>query len=80
MKARQCSVAIACLLALAGFAAPGNPAAAQTPAAAQRPIPVLAPPQPGFLFPQRETLTFSVDWRVFTAGTAIFHLEQVQRD
>ncbi|MDQ2926070.1 MAG: DUF3108 domain-containing protein [Acidobacteriota bacterium] len=42
----------------------------------QKPIPVLAAPQPGFQYPQRETLTFTVDWRVFTAGTAVFHLEQ----
>jgi hypothetical protein len=39
-------------------------------------IPTLEPPQPGYTFPPRETLTFSVDWRVFTAGTAVFHLEQ----
>ena len=32
-------------------------------------------PQPGYFFPVRETLTYSVDWRVFTAGTAAFHLE-----
>ena len=43
----------------------------------QKPIPGLPPPQPGFQYPQRQTLTFSVDWRVFTAGTAVFHLEQV---
>jgi hypothetical protein len=40
-------------------------------------IPTLEPPMQGFSFPARETLTFSVDWRVFTAGTAVFHLEQV---
>ncbi len=39
-------------------------------------IPNLEPPQPGYVFPAHETLTFSVDWRVFTAGTAVFHLEQ----
>ena len=39
-------------------------------------IPALEPPQPGYVFPPRATLTFSVDWRVFTAGTAVFHLEQ----
>ena len=44
--------------------------------APQKPIPVLAPPQSGFQYPQRETLTYSVDWRVFTGGTAAFHLEQ----
>ncbi len=43
---------------------------------ASRPIPVLQPPPPTFDYPQHETLTFTVDWRVFTAGTAVFHLEQ----
>ncbi|HEX4155950.1 MAG TPA: DUF3108 domain-containing protein [Acidobacteriaceae bacterium] len=46
------------------------------PAAAQRPIPVLQPPNGAFTYPEHETLTFSVDWRVFTAGTAVFHLDQ----
>jgi hypothetical protein len=41
-----------------------------------RPIPTLQPPVPGYVFPAHETLTFTVDWRVFTAGTAIFHLDQ----
>ncbi|MBB5342567.1 hypothetical protein HDF10_000517 [Edaphobacter lichenicola] len=39
-------------------------------------IPTLQPPQPGFTFPEKQTLTFTVDWRVFTAGTAVFQLEQ----
>jgi hypothetical protein len=39
-------------------------------------IPTLQPPVPGFVFPAHETLTFTVDWRVFTGGTAVFHLEQ----
>ncbi len=39
-------------------------------------IPTLQLPPPGYTFPDRQTLTFAVDWRVFTAGTAIFHLEQ----
>jgi hypothetical protein len=39
-------------------------------------IPTLQPPPPGYVFPQKQTLTFTVDWRVFTAGTAVFHLEQ----
>jgi hypothetical protein len=43
----------------------------------QKPIPVLQPPLAGFDYPQHETLTYSVDWRVFTAGTAVFHLDQV---
>ena len=47
------------------------------PAAPQAPIPVLQPPSPTYSFPAHETLTFTVDWRVFTAGTAVFHLDQV---
>lgn len=43
----------------------------------QIPIPTLQPPVPGFTFPAHETLTFTVDWRVFTAGIAVFHLDQV---
>ena len=39
-------------------------------------IPTLQPPQPGFVFPTKQTLTFTVDWRVFTAGTAVFHLDR----
>ena len=39
-------------------------------------IPTLQPPVPGYVFPAHETLTFTVDWRVFTGGTAVFHLEQ----
>ncbi len=39
-------------------------------------IPTLQPPEPSYVFPARQTLTYSVDWRVFTAGTAVFHLEQ----
>jgi hypothetical protein len=44
--------------------------------AVQRPIPTLQPPVEGYVFPERETLTFTVDWRVFTGGMAVFHLEQ----
>jgi len=40
------------------------------------PIPTLQPPMAGFSFPAKQTLSFDVDWRVFTAGTAILHLEQ----
>jgi hypothetical protein len=39
-------------------------------------IPTLQPPSPGYTFPAKQTLTFTVDWRVFTGGTAVFHLEQ----
>jgi hypothetical protein len=37
----------------------------------------LAPPQTGFSFPQKQTLTYSVDWRVFPAGTAVLRFETV---
>lgn len=37
----------------------------------------LAPPQAGFSFPQKQTLTYSVDWRVFSAGTAVLKFETV---
>ncbi len=39
-------------------------------------IPTLQPPPPNFPFPQHLTLTYAVDWRVFTAGTAVFQLDQ----
>jgi hypothetical protein len=35
----------------------------------------LAPPRAGFTFPQKQTLTYAVDWRVFPAGTAVLHFE-----
>ena len=38
-------------------------------------LPTLPPPAAGYVFPAHQTLTYKVDWRVFTAGTAIFHLE-----
>jgi hypothetical protein len=46
------------------------------PPAAPVVIPTLVPPAPGYVFPAHQTLTFTVDWRVFTGGTAVFHLEQ----
>jgi Protein of unknown function (DUF3108) len=39
-------------------------------------IPTLQPPQSGYVFPAKQTLTFTVDWRVFTAGTAVFQFDQ----
>ena len=35
----------------------------------------LSPPRAGFSFPQKQTLTYTVDWRVFPAGTATLHFE-----
>ena len=46
------------------------------PSPAQQPIPTLQPPPAGYAFPAHETLSYTVDWRVFTAGTAVFHLER----
>jgi hypothetical protein len=58
----------------------GPPAKAQLlgPRPAPQPvvIPTLQPPPPGYVIPAKQTLTFTVDWRVFTAGTAVFHLDQ----
>ena len=54
------------------------PLIAQAPRGLARSTPaqvVLAPPPPGWSFPQRQTLTYAVDWRVFPAGTATVHLE-----
>ena len=77
-------VAVMTAVAVAAWLGVMAPAAARAqlfskPAAAavQRPIPVLQPPLSTFDYPQHETLTYTVDWRVFTAGTAVFHLEQV---
>jgi Protein of unknown function (DUF3108) len=52
-----------CFLALTGIA--------------QAPLPPLLHPAPSFNFPAKQTLIYAVDWRVFPAGTATFHLEQV---
>ena len=45
-----------------------------TAAAGQQPA-TLASPRAGFTFPQKQTLTYTVDWRVFPAGTAVLHFE-----
>jgi hypothetical protein len=55
-------IAIFCALALTAMA-PGQQSSS------------LAPPRAGFSFPQRQTLTYAVDWRVFPAGTAVLHFE-----
>jgi len=49
--------------------------AAVPPLAFAQQSPALAPPRPGFSFPQKRTLTYSVDWRVFPAGTAVLRFE-----
>lgn len=50
--------------------------AQQTPPASAA-LPPLPPPRPGFSFAQNQTLTYTVDWRVFSAGTAVIHFEAV---
>ena len=49
--------------------------AAAVPLISAQQTPPLAPPRPGFSFPQKQTLTYSVDWRVFPAGTAVLRFE-----
>lgn len=39
-------------------------------------IPTLQPPPADFVFPTKRTLNYTIDWRVFTAGTATIQLEQ----
>src|ERR1700744_2152808 len=77
LKARMFLVVLAFCTMACGFSTVA-PAHAQLfpKSMTQKPIPVLAAPQPSFMYPQHETLTFTVDWRVFTAGTAVFHLDQ----
>jgi hypothetical protein len=62
VKTRTVVTAILGLLALAPLIL-----AQQTPS--------LPPPRIGFSFPQKQTLTYSVDWRVFPAGTAVIRFE-----
>lgn len=62
MKMRAPLAILFCALAVA--------ASAQTSQSGQ-----LSPPRPGYNFPDKQTLTYSVDWRVFSAGTAVIHFE-----
>jgi hypothetical protein len=62
VKTRAHAVSFICVVALA-TAAYGQQAA------------TLTPPRAGYSFPQKQTLTYSVDWRVFPAGTAVIHFE-----
>jgi len=38
-------------------------------------LPALAPPPQSYAFPEKQTLHYVVDWRVFPAATASIHLE-----
>ena len=84
---RGAPVALTAALSIAALAYSQQPAA--QPNAAQsntaqpnpgqppqaHPIPPLPAPRPGFSFPAKQTLTYSVDWRVFPGGTAVLHFE-----
>jgi hypothetical protein len=65
-----CALAIALALAASS---PAQQAAQQAP----QQVATLAPPRAGFSFPDKQTLTYTVDWRVFPAGTAVLHFEAV---
>ena len=60
LKMRPLAALLLGAAALAAF--PQSPPADQIP-----------PPRPGYSFPDKQTLTYSVDWRVFPAGTAVIH-------
>jgi hypothetical protein len=60
------------LIVLVTAIAAGAGTGAQTNSA----MPQLAAPRPGYSFPARETLTYTVDWRVFPAGTTVLHMQQ----
>ncbi len=55
-----------------------SPLSAQSPTTLQRSatdVVAVPPPVAGWSLPQRQTLTYAVDWRVFPAGTATVHME-----
>src|SRR3569833_4217829 len=70
VRKRICSVVIFCAIAIAG------PGLCQQPAPPVQQLPPLPQPRPGFIFPQKQTLTYTVDWRVFSAGTAVIRFEE----
>jgi len=65
VKTRKTVTAYLCALMLAGIS---------VMASAQQ-APPLPPPRAGYSFPQKQTLTYSVDWRVFPAGMAVIRFE-----
>ena len=66
MKTRTTAALIFCALFCAFVLA--------VPSRGQQNLPLPAP-RPGYTFPQKQTLSYSVDWRVFPAGTAVVHFE-----
>ena len=65
MKTHSKVRTVLCALTLAAMA---------LPTLAQQ-MATLPPPRRGFSFPNRQTLTYAVDWRVFTVATAQVRLE-----
>jgi Protein of unknown function (DUF3108) len=81
LKARIWTTNVAFILTALGWAGCAqaqflNRPLISKPAGPPRPIPVLQAPVAGFDYPQHETLTYTVDWRVFQGGLAVFHLDQ----
>lgn len=77
LRKQLVSLTAAAALALLGSIAPGKlPGQLLGPRTPPAPvvIPTLRPPAAGTTSPAHQTLTFTVDWRVFTAGTAVFDL------
>lgn len=62
------SIFCALALAVSGYS--------QQPTGPAQQMPQLPAPKAGFSFPVKQTLTYTVDWRVFSAGTAVIHFEQ----
>jgi len=52
-------------------------ASAQTSFISSTTLPPLTPPPVTYTFPTHLTLTYNVEWRVFTAGKAVFHVDTV---
>jgi hypothetical protein len=83
VKTRTTALLIFCALVCAdvsrGQQPPPAPATAGSPVPNSPvpgpPAPALPAPRAGFAFPQKQTLTYTVDWRVFPAGTAVVHFE-----
>ena len=68
---------IRCLLPAAlALIAPAFGALAQKEGVPPAQAPLVTAPAATYAFPQHQTLTFAVDWRVFTAGRAVFQLDQ----
>ena len=75
LNPKRSKAALLCVFALAAATArvPNQNPAPGSAASSQ--VDQLAAPRPGFSFPDKLTLTYAVDWRVFPAGTAVIHFQ-----